>query len=126
LETIYAGEGSQVHCQLFYNALSQLLTKPYVKADMPSCGRINLLHQPQENRYVVHVTYGTPHQRGRAQVIEDLVPLHHVPVTVHFEEKINTAYSIPDQRELEMINTQDGIRVIIPEFRCHTGIVFEY
>lgn len=126
LEVIYSKEGSQVHCQLFFNALSQLLTQPFAKVEMPSCGRMNLLHQPQENRFVVHLTYGTPHQRGRAQVIEDLVPLHNVPVTVNFDKKIKTAYSIPNNRDLEMIKTKEGIKVVIPEFRCHTGIVFEY
>ena len=126
LEAIYAQEGSQVHRQLFFNALSQLLTQPFVKVEMPSCGRMNLLHQPQKNRYVVHLTYGTPHKRGRAQVIEDLVPLHNIPVTVNFNENVTKAYLIPGMKEVKTTKTEDGLQIVIPEFKCHTGVVFEY
>ncbi|MGQ1787406.1 hypothetical protein [Saccharicrinis sp. GN24d3] len=126
LERIYAKEGSRVHRQLFYNALKQLLMDPFVEAEMPSCGRLNLLHQPEENRYVVHLTYGTPHQRGRAQVIEDLVPLHNVPVSVDFDEKIKKAYTISGKKALKMKKVDGKLQVVVPEFECHTAVVFEY
>ncbi|TKG92021.1 hypothetical protein EYV94_20640 [Puteibacter caeruleilacunae] len=126
LETIYAKEGSQVHCQLFYNALDQLLTNPLVKTDLPSCGRMNLMSQSDKNRYVVHLTYGTPHQRGRAKVIEDLVPIYDTPVSVDFGKKIKQAYTIPGKQKLK-IETVDGRQqVIVPKFRCHTAVIFEY
>ena len=126
LEVIYGKEGSQVHRQLFYNVLKEILEDPFVTVDLPSCGRVNLLHQPQYNRYVVHMTYGTPHKRGRAQVIEDLVPLYNVPVTVDFKKKIKKVYSIPDGKELSIKKIDGKSSVIIPSFRCHTGVVFEY
>ncbi|KJF45383.1 alpha-amylase family protein [Draconibacterium sediminis] len=126
LETIYSKEGSQVHRQLFFNALSQLLSDPLVKVEMPSCGRLNLLHQPRENRYVVHLTYGTPHKRGRAQVIEDLVPLYNVPVSVDFDEKIKKAYTIPGKQSLKMNKVDGKLHIVVPEFKCHTAVVFEY
>uniref|UniRef100_UPI003216D934 hypothetical protein n=1 Tax=uncultured Draconibacterium sp. TaxID=1573823 RepID=UPI003216D934 len=126
LETIYAKEGSQVHCQLFFNALDQLLSDPFVKVEMPSCGRMNLLHQPQSNRYVVHLTYGTPLKRGRAQVIDDLVPLYNVPVSVDFDEKIKKAYTIPGKQPLKMNKVDGKLLVVVPEFKCHTAVVFEY
>ncbi|MCL3780948.1 hypothetical protein EMN47_11195 [Prolixibacteraceae bacterium JC049] len=126
LETIYAREGSQVHCQLFYNALDQLLTNPLVKTDLPSCGRMNLLTQSEKNRYVVHLTYGTPHKRGRAQVIEDLVPIHNTPVSVNFGNKIKRAYTIPGKQKLKLEKVDGRTQVIVPEFRCHTAVVFEY
>lgn len=126
LEINYGKEGSRVHKQLFYNALKQVLTDPFVEVDLPSSGRVNLLHQPQENRYVVHLTYATPHQRGRAKVIEDLVPLFNVPIRVDFDEKVKKVYTIPDKNELKMKKVGNQLEVIVPKFRCHTGVVFEY
>ena len=62
-------------------------------------------------------------QRGRAQVIEDLVPLYNVPVKVNFPETIKRVYTVPDMQKL-MIDSNG--RVVVPKFRCHTAVVFEY
>ncbi|GAB3652520.1 hypothetical protein GCM10028791_22120 [Echinicola sediminis] len=126
LENMYAREGSRVHKQLFYNAYDLLVKDPLVQVEMPSSGRINLLHQPDQKRYVVHLTYGTPHQRGRAKVIEDLVPLHNVPVSVHFPEKVKKVYSVPEHNELPFKESNGRLEVTVSEFKCHTAIVFEY
>ena len=126
LEKIYDAEGSQVHKQLFLNSLHQILNKPFVSVEMPSCGRMNLMHQEKENRYIVHLTYGTPHKRGRASVIEDLVPLHNVPVSVQFPKTVKKAYMIPSGQELQMKANGDKVEVVVPEFTCHTAVVFEY
>ncbi|MDO5977401.1 hypothetical protein [Flavivirga spongiicola] len=126
LEKIYAKEGSRVHRQLFYNALSQLLKAPIVEVNMPSSGRMNLLHQPENNRYVVHLTYGTPHKRGRAQVIEDLIPLQNTIVKVRLPEKVRKVYLIPSKEVLPIKSNGDVISVEIEKFRCHTAVVFEY
>lgn len=126
LEENYGKEGSRVHKQLFYNTLRQLLTDPFVEADLPSSGRMNLLHQPQENRYVVHLTYATPHQRGRAQVIEDIVPLHNIPVRVQFDEKIKKVYTIPGNEKLKTKKIGNQLQVIVPQLKGHLAIVFVY
>lgn len=126
LEKNYGKEGSRVHKQLFYNALKQLLTDPILEVEMPSCGRVNLLHQPQESRYVVHLTYATPHQRGRAKVIEDLVPIYNIPVRVRFDSRIKKAYTIPNNEELKITKVGDQLEVMVPEITCHRGVVFEY
>jgi len=126
LEENYGKEGSRVHKQLFYNALKKVLIDPYIEVDLPSSGRINLLHQPQKTRYVVHLTYASPHQRGRAKVIEDLVTLYNTPVRVDFDKKIKKAYTIPEKEILSIKNVGDKQEVIIPELRCHSTVVFEY
>ena len=51
-----------------------------LKVDLPSAARINLLHQSNENRYVMHLLYGSPIRRGMTYVIEDLVPLKNTTV----------------------------------------------
>ena len=60
----YFNEGMRLHRQLFANALGRLGYNPMVSTEMPSMGRLNLLHQPEADRYVAHLTYASPIQRG--------------------------------------------------------------
>lgn len=122
----YNQEGARLHRDLFINALNLLLSKPFVTTSMPSAGRVNLLHQPGKNRYVVHLLYASPIQRGTVRVIEDLVPLHNTPVTIDLPEKIKSATLIPSGKKLKMEHKNGKIQVVVPEFTCHTAIVFEY
>ena len=127
LDLIYDKEGSQVHKQLFNNAFRQLLPQSIADVEMPSCGRMNLMEQKDKNRYIVHLTYGTPHKRGKAQVIEDLVPLHNVPVSLNVNASIKKAWLVPGNQKLKIQKSDDGsVKVVVPEFKCHTAVVFEY
>ena len=72
-----------------------------VSTNLQSSGRINLLHQPEYNRYVAHLLYATPIQRGRAQVIEDLVPIYNTTVELNIEEDIKV-YSVPGYKKLKV------------------------
>ena len=80
LGRIYHAHGARVHRQMFRNALALAYPTPTVWTAMPSAGRLSLLHQPQQRRYVAHLLYAAPMQRGRCRVIEDLVPLYNVPL----------------------------------------------
>jgi len=126
LDRLYHEQGARVHRDLFYNALQLLRTRPLVSADMPSAGRMNLLHQPEHNRYVVHLLYASPIQRGAVSVIEDLLPIYNTRVEVSFKEKIQRAYLIPSGESVSMERKGDEIELIIPEFTCHTALVLEY
>lgn len=126
LDRQYHEQGARVHRELFYNALQLLRTRPLVSVDMPSAGRMNLLHQSDHNRYVVHLLYSSPIQRGAVSVIEDLVPLHNTRVEVEFEEEIKRAYLIPSGEILSMKRKGDKLELIVPEFTCHTALVLEY
>ena len=97
-----------------------------VTAGLPSSGRLNLLHFPEKNRYVVHLLYGPPIQRGIARVIEDLVPLYNVEVSLDVDVPVRKAYMIPEGQELKIDRQASGLSVVVPEFSCHTAIVFEY
>ena len=97
-----------------------------VRAGLPSAGRVNLLHFPEQNRYVVHLLYGPPIQRGIARVIEDLVPLYDVEVTLDVDEPVRSAYTVPEHQVLDIAQKDSGFSIVVPEFSCHTAIVFEY
>jgi hypothetical protein len=95
-----------------------------VSVTLPSTGRVNLLHFPEKNQYVVHLLYGPPIQRGIARVIEDLVTLHNIEVTLDVDQPVRTAYLVPGMHALPMQKNGTKITVVVPEFSCHTAVVF--
>ena len=126
LDRLYYQHGARVHRQMFENALRLLHTAPMAEADLLSAGRISLLHQPDERRYVLHLLYGPPLQRGRCQVIEDLVPLRDVQVTVRLPEEVQRCSLIPDKIDLEWQEQDGALRVEVPRMQCHAAVVFGY
>jgi len=126
LGALYHAHGARLHRDLFLNAVKRLHRRPVVSTVMPSCGRINLMHQPAKSRYVAHLLYAPPLQRGRCLVIEDLVPLYEVPVRLTVPEKIRRAYLAPSRRPLTLRRGRTAVSVIIPKVECHQAVVFEY
>ncbi|WP_086981347.1 alpha-amylase family protein [Vibrio aphrogenes] len=122
----YFDHGARVHRELFFNCLELLRTNPLMAVKLPSSGRVNLLHQPNHNRYVAHVLYGTPHQRGEAQVIEDLLPIYNTLIKLNLPKPIKKVYCIPDGQPVNFEYKNGGLEAIIPEFRMHTALVMEY
>ena len=126
LGEMYYHHGARVHRDLFIQALRLIYTQPTVAAEMPSAGRVTFMHQAEQRRYVMHLLYAPPLQRGRCLVIEDLVPLYDVPVEVRVPEEIRKVYLVPSQETLETETANGAIRAIVPEVRCHQAVVFEY
>jgi len=126
LDKQYFREGARIQRQLFINALNILRENPMVEVEMPSMGRINLLKQSHKNRYVVHLLYASPIQRGSVRVVEDLIPLQNVPLTIDLEETVKKAHMIPSGKKLKLKKLNGQLQVVVPDFTCHTGVVFEY
>ena len=126
LGRIYHAHGARVHRQLFRNALALVYPTPTAQTEMPSAGRLSLLHQPEQRRYVAHLLYAAPLQRGRCLVIEDLVPLHNVPLTITVPEELSGAQLAPQGDALEVQRSADSITVVVPEVHCHQAVVFDY
>ncbi|NUP98523.1 MAG: hypothetical protein HUU35_01575 [Armatimonadetes bacterium] len=126
LGSLYHHHGARVHRQLFANALGLLHRRPVLDVELPSAGRVNLIHQPSRRRYVAHLLYGPPLQRGRCSVIEDLVPLHEVAVGLRVPETIGQVKLAPQGTILEATQASGQVRVVVPELSCHQAVVFEY
>ena len=126
LDIIYHKNGARVHSDLFHSCLNILYKDPLVKVDMPSAARINLLHQVDQNRYVMHLLYGSPIRRGATSVIEDVVALRNTKVTFDFPENISLATLVPGCKNLEIHKDKSKYFVIIPEFETHCLIAFNY
>ena len=126
LAEMYHSSGAKVHKDLFNNVLDLMHTDWIMQVDLPSSGRANLLYQPEHRRYVAHLLYGSPITRGDAEVIEDLVPIYETQVILNVAERIKTVRLIPDNADLKFTATSAGISVVVPKFKCHTAVVFEY
>jgi hypothetical protein len=75
---------------------------------------------------VAHLLYGPPLQRGNCLIIEDLVPLHDVPLALRVPETISCAYLIPDNEALPLKRSKDVVTVTVPRVHCHQAVVFDY
>ena len=126
LDRIYYQNGAKVHRTLFRNTLRLLHRKPMIEANLPSAGRLSLLHHRDEKRYVAHLLYGPPIQRGRCEVIEDLPTLHNITVTMRLPKEIRSLRQIPGNNILQISKSDDGIVTNIPSFSAHCAIVAEY
>ncbi len=126
LDVMYYRRAARLHRDLFAAALKRIYSEPMLGVDLPSCGRVSLLHQPAQRRYVVHLLYATPHLRGGLELIEDMVPLYDVPVEVRLPEAVTKATLIPDNVELPIERDGGVMKVTVPKFRMHCAVVFAY
>lgn len=126
LDRMYYENGARLHRDLLLNILRLVHKRPMVTTDLPSAGRVSLLHQPGHDRYVAHLLYGPPIQRGNCEVIEDLPILRDVPVTVDLPVAVNRAVLVPSMQELPLQVDGGKVSVTVPEFSCHCAVVFAY
>ena len=135
LDRMYYAHGAKVHRDVFARALRMMHTAPMVEAGLPSAGRVSLLHQRAERRYVAHLLYGPPIERGRCLVIEDLPTLREVPVRLRMPSSVRGLSLVPGSLELPMRRqaaTGTGpagweiIETTVPELTGHCAIVAHY
>lgn len=127
LDTLYYKHGARVHRELFHKVLTSVYKDPMVEVSLPSSGRVSLLHQEAEKRYVLHLLYSPPIQRGRVAVIEDFIELVNVEVRFNFPKKIESVQLIPDGIQLpHSIDSQSRMSVCIPKFKGHCLLAFSY
>jgi hypothetical protein len=127
LDQLYYTHGVRMHRELVKNAIDLLYQSPGLKVNnLPSCGRVSLLKQEKDKRYVAHLLYGPAILRGEVQVIEDLVPIPGVEIEVNVPEKVKNVYQIPEGKKLSFSRNRNAVRIKVPTFTMHTGIVLEY
>lgn len=128
LDQLYFENGVRLHRQLVSNAIDLLYKDPMLSvSNLPSCGRVSLLKQDQENRYVVHLLYAPALLRGeKIQVIEDFLPVPGVEIEVNVAEEVREVYQVPGNTRLEFRQDGDMIRIEVPTFTMHTALVLNY
>jgi hypothetical protein len=126
LGAMYRAGGARLHRDLFLNALRMVHRSPMLRAPMPSSGRVSLVHQPARRRYVAHLLYAPPIQRGSVLVLEDLVPVRGVTVELRVPEKITAAFTALPKKTAKLVRGKGVVSVAGVEVSCHTMVVFRY
>ncbi|HEX4795636.1 MAG TPA: alpha-amylase family protein [Humisphaera sp.] len=127
LGKMYADDGARLHRDLFINALRRVYRKQILTTTLPSAGRASLLHQPDKKRYVVHLLYSPPLQRGRTLVIEDFPTIYDVPVELRVPEKIKRVRLPLNGKTLKVAKGRASHGLTVPELKDgHQVVVFEY
>jgi len=127
LDQLYYTSAVRLHRQLVANAIDLLNEKPMLAVkNLPSCGRVSFLKQGKENRYVAHLLYAPALQRGEVMVIEDFLPVPGVEIEVNVPEKVKNVYQIPYHKKLSFSRNGNTLKIKVPTFTMHTGIVLEY
>jgi len=126
LDRIYAENGSKVHRQLFGNAIRFLHKNLMIESKgLPSAGRISLLHQENKNRFIIHLLYAPPIERGRCLVIEDIPEINNVELSINLNKKIKNAYFLNLEKKI-LFEENTTINIKVDKFKLHEALVLEY
>lgn len=123
---LYYRHGAQIHRDYFINALRLVYRKPAMAVRMPSSGRARFVRQGAQHRYVLHLLYATPIQRGRTSVIEDLPPLYNIPVELAVAEPVKSVELAPGGGALAFRQENGTVTFTVPEVRCHQMVTLNY
>lgn len=127
LDELYYKNAVRLHRQLVSNAIDLLYTSPNLTVkNLPSAGRVSFLQQLNEKRYVAHLLYSPGLQRGDVMVIEDFLPVPNVEIEIDVPEKIKKVIQIPGEKKLSFTRNGKKVKIKVPTFTMHTGIVLEY
>ena len=98
-----------------------------LETDLPSNGVTTLLYQETEHRYVQHLLYAVTKQRGRAEVIEDAIPLRDVAVTLRLPCGVTPrrVMLVPDCTALPFTCSDGCLRYTVPEYTLHGMVAIE-
>lgn len=105
---------------------------------LPSIGRVGLMRQEAEKRYIFHALYGNTILRGRhgefpnkqfpskpVEVIEELLPLRNVSFSVAIPGEVRRVALEPEGRELEFHCENGRVNFTLEEFTCHVMVAID-
>lgn len=108
---------------LMENAIRTFLPRKMVEHSGPSFMSVNVLHQPEKERYCAHVLSYIPIRKSATiDIIEDRVRLNNVEFTFTLPKEIKTARLIPSMQEVEI---KEGT-VVVPEIDGYQIIELNY
>jgi len=134
LFSAYRRQGQPLYRDFFEAALRHLLggVLPVETSGLPTSGRVNVLEQPGEGRYVAHLLYAPTSVRGTfngkpIEIIEDLVPLRAVSVALRLPRVPRSLRLVPEGRALDFQVSDGGVvHFSVPEFTAHQMVELAY
>ena len=125
--TIYNDKAPKWCKQLAHNALDMLLDERILKSNGPTTLMTALNHQPQQQRYVLHLLHYIPLRRGlEFDTIEDRIPLYDLEVDLLAENKPKNIQMVPDGENLDFDYRNNRIKIEIPEMKGHQMIAIKF
>lgn len=120
----YSLFGSLFHKMYFMLALKLVYSGPVLEVSgLGSQGRCTMISQ--ENRYCINMMYVSPVKRGRAEIIEDILPVYNIKCILKTNKKIKRVYLGITNENLDFIQEHGKITFTVPKLVCHTSIVVE-
>lgn len=132
LFTKYRLHGQPLYRDFFESALRHLLGgKLPVTTNLPTGGRINLMEQTKQRRYVTHLLYAPTSVRGKfrdlnIELIEDLIPLRDTRVALRLPKKVKSVRLVPDGEALGFTQADGVVSFTVPEFTSHQMVELAY
>jgi Hypothetical glycosyl hydrolase 6/Beta-galactosidase trimerisation domain len=105
---------------LVLNAIERLLPDPLVKHDGPSTLQVTVTHQPDHNRWVLHLLHFIPERRSKElDVIEDVIPLFNINLFVRTSRAVRQAVVEPDGLPISVTHHAPYAVCQIPRVEAH-------
>ena len=139
--TLYGVHGNVILKEFISKALLALIGEELpIHTTLPSQGRVSLLRQKEEKRFVAHALFATPVLRGmrtpppakddRAttplEVIEELHPLYNIGFSFRLPETIKRITLEPQGTEIVFTQKNGCVEVELEKLICHQMIVLHY
>ena len=100
---------------LIRNAIDLLLGQPVLRAEAPSTAIFTVNRQAAQNRLIVHALHYVPERRSEElEIVEDIIPLHEVPVSVRVEGEVASVRLVPQGEEIAFTLTGKRCGFVIP------------
>ena len=126
--TLYHALGAVTIRDYIVKSIRLLLNGDSVQVSgLPSTGRVSLMEQPGNSRYVLHLLYANTVLRGAraagfgpVEVVEELNPLYEIAVTVRLRKAVAKVRLVPEGIDLPFSRGADGgVCFTVPKLLCH-------
>ncbi len=123
----YLQYGSLYHKRYFMMALNLVYGGSILEVyGLGAQGRCTMINQEDKNRYCINLAYASPVKRGKAEVIEDIMPVYNLKIAVNTDKNIKRVYEGVSGNELEFATNKGKVEFVLPKLECHCSVVVEY
>ncbi|MEM7624060.1 MAG: beta-galactosidase trimerization domain-containing protein [Planctomycetota bacterium] len=113
--------------RLVRNAIRQLLGPTMIEHDGPSTLIVTVNEQPDKSRYAMHLQHYIPERRGDAfDTVEDIIPLHHLGLTVRAPKTIASGTLVPGGVPLPLSRDGDAVSLTVTRLEGHQIVELSY
>jgi hypothetical protein len=136
--SLYRGYGAVAYRAYIAACIRKLLGEATLSTNLPSTGRVNLMHQATEKRSILHLLHANTINRGGPlqmsggnvqgsakgiEVIEDILPVRDTTVRLNLEHPVSKVTLEPQGTPVEHIVKGSQIEFTIDAFECHQMVV---